>query len=73
MAAATKATGSAARNGTPKRVIATTHTNPPAMANAPWARFTKFMRPIVTDRPRLTRKSRLPYAMPSNRTPSIAR
>src|SRR5258708_5415163 len=28
------------------------------------------MRPIVTDRPTLTRKRTLPYAMPSNRTPT---
>src|SRR5207253_4023129 len=65
----TNASGSVARNGIPKRFIATAHAKPPAMAKAPCARLTKFMRPIVTDRPTLTRKSRLPYAMPSNRTP----
>src|SRR5579859_5764049 len=64
-----KAIGSVARNGTPYRFIATTAAKPPAIAKAPCARFTKFMRPIVTDRPTLTRKSRLPYAMPSKRTP----
>src|SRR5258706_887007 len=69
-AAARKASGSAARNGTPRRVIATTQTYPPAIAKAPWARLTKFMRPIVTDRPTLTRKRTLPYAMPSKRTPA---
>jgi len=50
----------ATRNGTPIRVIATTQVYPPSMAKAPWARFTKFIRPIVTDRPRLTRNSSAP-------------
>src|SRR5215831_5937220 len=40
------------------------------MANAPCARLMKFIRPIVTDRPMLIMNSRLPYAMPSNRTPA---
>src|SRR5580765_6619201 len=39
------------------------------MAKAPCARLTKFMSPIVTERPMLIRNSRLPYAMPSKRTP----
>src|SRR5271163_4937188 len=42
------------------------------MANAPWARLTKFIRPIVTDRPMLIRNRRLPYEIPSNRTPMKA-
>src|SRR4030095_4727876 len=40
------------------------------MAKAPCARLMKFIRPIVTDRPMLMMNSRLPYAMPSNRTPA---
>src|SRR6476660_2157133 len=63
------AAGSAARNGTPRRVIIMTHTYPPSIANAPCARLTKFIRPSVTDSPTAMMKSRLPYASPSNSTP----
>src|SRR6185369_5776090 len=38
------------------------------MANAPCARFTKFINPSVTDSPTLIRNSSTPEAMPSNRT-----
>ncbi len=54
------AIGSDARKGTPSRVIATTQAYPPSMANAPWARLTKFISPIVTDRPMLMMNRRLP-------------
>src|SRR5512143_5393 len=70
-AAATRnAAGSVARNGMPARDIRSTQAYPPTIANAPCARFTKFMRPIVTDRPMLMMNSRLPYATPSNSTPA---
>ncbi len=35
----------------PRRAITVERMKPPAMANTPWARLTKPMRPIVTDRP----------------------
>src|SRR6185369_6056294 len=38
------------------------------MANAPCARFTKFISPSVTESPTLIRNSSTPEAMPSNRT-----
>ena len=56
----TNAAGSVARNGTPARVISMTQAYPPSIANAPCARLTKFIRPIVTDRPMLMTNSRLP-------------
>src|SRR3954452_4344324 len=39
------------------------------MAKLQWAKLTKFIRPSVTDNPTDRRKSSIPYARPSNRTP----
>src|SRR5262245_18298101 len=41
------------------------------MAKAQCARLTKFIIPSVTDRPTDSRNSSIPYANPSNRTPSM--
>ena len=54
------AIGSDTRNGTPSRLIMITQAYPPSIANAPCARLTKFIRPIVTDRPMLMTNNRLP-------------
>jgi hypothetical protein len=46
-----KANTRASGNGRPRRPMTVERTKPPAMANTPWARLTKPIRPIVTDRP----------------------
>ena len=55
-----------------RAAVSSMQRKPPIMANAPWARLTKFISPIVTDRPRLMRNSRLPYATPSKTMPTKA-
>src|SRR6185437_2365733 len=69
----TKATGSAARSGTPMRLSRITATYPPSMAKAPCARLTKFMMPSVIDRPSASMNSNMPVATPSKRTVNIGR
>ncbi len=60
IAVAMNASGSAARNGTPARFTNTTVMYPPAIANAPCARLTKFISPSVTDSPHATTNSSMP-------------
>jgi len=68
-AAARKATGSVAKNGQPRSFMRVTVAYPPIIAKLQWARLTKFIIPSVTDNPTESRKSSIPYAKPSNRTP----
>src|SRR5262249_4470796 len=64
-AVTTKASGRAAKNGMPLRLTRTRVMYPPAMANAPWARLTKFISPSVTASPHASTNSSIPYATPS--------
>src|SRR5664279_3838930 len=60
--------GSVTRNGAESRESSSTQTYPPSIANAPCARFTKFMSPSVTDSPTLMRNRSMPDATPSKST-----
>jgi hypothetical protein len=59
-AVTTNAIGSAAKNGTPLRLTRTSVMYPPAIANEPWARLTKFISPRVTASPHARTNSSMP-------------
>ena len=56
----TNAIGKAAKNGQPELFTSTAQTYPPAIANAPWARLTKFINPSVTASPHASTNSSMP-------------